>query len=79
MLHKKMKTFMEKYVYPSEQVGDTRCTIIQTHGMFDLKTGFPLTLTQFHEQELISCSCSSYYKGILVFIEVSFNISLFDI
>ena len=70
---------MEKYVYPSEQVGDTRSTTIQTHGTLDLKTGFPLALTQFHEQELISWSCSSYYKDILAFIEVSFNISLFDI
>ena len=29
MLYKKMKAFMEKYVYPAEQVSDTRCATIQ--------------------------------------------------
>ena len=77
MLYEKMKAFMEKYVYPVEQVGDARCATIQTHGIFDLRKGFPLPLTQFYEQELILCSCSSYYKDILVFIEVSFNMSYF--
>ena len=40
VLYKKMKAFMEKYVYPAEQVSGTCCAAIHTHGIFDLKKGF---------------------------------------
>lgn len=78
VLYEKMKTFMEKYVYPAEQVSGTCFATVQIHGIFDLKKGFPLTLKQFMNKRF-SCSCSFYYKGFLVFIEFLFNITFCDI
>ena len=45
--------------------------VLQYIHIFDLKKGFnPLS-----EQKIISCSCSFYFEGILVFIEFSFKVA----
>lgn len=61
VLYEKMKTFMEKYVYPAEQVSGTCFATVQIHGIFDLKKGFPLTLKQFMNKRF-SCSCSFWFS-----------------